>query len=252
MPRAVLKDLANVVAGTVRWCWLICGGLAEGYPSSVVRTTRAAAGFNGDGARAITITTYGAPPPAGTSFTIGDLEWGLRHTRETGTRFLRFVRYGMRFDDYRLARLQWSRPLDEEILFHLLTKHVQIQVFPEEDVRVKVVMERCVCPEFRLVSESDVREFVKELPPLIGGDVGDDEACGICLEEFKGEGEGEEVEEPVRLECGHVVGRACLLKWLTGAERKTCPLCRFEVDIPERMAQSELVGGGECHLESLP
>ena len=99
-----------------------------------------------------------------------------------------------------------------------------------------------------MASESDLRAFVGQLPSVTGiNGGGGDESCGICLEGFGQEGG----EDKVRLGCGHVVGRACLLRWLVEAESKTGPLCRYVVETPEGVAQREF-RGGECGSEAMP
>ncbi len=69
----------------------------------------------------------------------------------------------------------------------------------------------------------------------------DDQDCLICRESYRG---GEFEEMPLELPgCGHVVGRDCLLTWLStfpsfdeGMQRTSCPHCRRETPIENRMS----------------
>ena len=63
--------------------------------------------------------------------------------------------------------------------------------------------------------------FVKQLPDLSLDDVPNEISCNICMESF---GSTENPEPPVRLPCGHVMGRNCISQWLTTSN--SCPLCR--------------------------
>ena len=161
------------------------------------------------------------------SLRLDGLQWPLERAPDVGARFANFV-YGFPFHDPRLSGVRWSRAMDGEKLFHLVFEHARIRVHPEiGGGEVSVVMEGCECEEYRVVSESDVKAFVGQMPTIAGGE--GDESCGICLEGFGQEGG----EERVKLGCGHFMGRACLLEWLVEAETKTCPLCRYVVEIPE-------------------
>ena len=55
----------------------------------------------------------------------------------------------------------------------------------------------------------------------------DDRTCGICLEPY---GEPEptrgNIEDAVKVPCGHVFGDICIKKWLS--EHSTCPSCRHK------------------------
>lgn len=64
--------------------------------------------------------------------------------------------------------------------------------------------------------------FVDELPDISLNDLPNDcPSCNICMEPFDST---EEPESPVKLPCGHVMGRNCIVKWL--ASSNSCPLCR--------------------------
>lgn len=52
--------------------------------------------------------------------------------------------------------------------------------------------------------------------------------CSICQENYLG---GPYSHAPVSLQCGHVFGRRCIVKW--SKESLTCPLCRHEISSQE-------------------
>lgn len=72
------------------------------------------------------------------------------------------------------------------------------------------------------LSTTWVKELVDQLPAIDFHDLpNDSHACDICMEPFDST---DEPEQPVKLPCGHVMGRNCITKWL--ASSNTCPLCR--------------------------
>ena len=52
--------------------------------------------------------------------------------------------------------------------------------------------------------------------------------CSICGENYLG---GPYSHAPVSLQCGHVFGRRCIVKWIKRS--LTCPLCRHEISSQE-------------------
>ena len=73
----------------------------------------------------------------------------------------------------------------------------------------------------------------------------DDRDCPICIETYSRLG-----EHPVRLPCGHLMGKTCLFKWLNSsvvnANRNACPTCRadlFERDDWRNAARNEGLDG---------
>lgn len=61
--------------------------------------------------------------------------------------------------------------------------------------------------------------FVDQLPDITLDDLpADSRSCHICLDSYGSP------ENPIRLPCGHVVGRSCISRWL--ATSNSCPLCR--------------------------
>ena len=71
---------------------------------------------------------------------------------------------------------------------------------------------------------SDMREgqnFVDQLPDMSLNDLPNDNTCSICMNRFRSR---EDPEPPVRLPCGHVMGRKCISRWLES--ENSCPLCR--------------------------
>lgn len=78
-----------------------------------------------------------------------------------------------------------------------------------------------------LVARAGTR-FLDQLPDVSPKDLlPSDISCHICMEPF------DSTEElPVKLPCGHVMGRNCLDRWL--AANDSCPLCRrvlFEAEL---------------------
>ena len=58
----------------------------------------------------------------------------------------------------------------------------------------------------------------------------DAKSCPVCTEDFPGLNEK---DTPIRLRCGHVIGRECIKKWILGGN-SSCPICRGEVFEPAR------------------
>lgn len=57
----------------------------------------------------------------------------------------------------------------------------------------------------------------------------DDRQCNICTAPYRS---GEDQERPIRLPCGHVFGRDCILEWLSPFEKEyhnSCPTCRANI-----------------------
>lgn len=82
--------------------------------------------------------------------------------------------------------------------------------------------------------------FVDELPDIKLSDIPkDSRSCNICMDPY---GSTENPENPVRLPCGHVIGRSCIARWLTTSN--SCPLCRqilFERHVSNAVAtQAEI------------
>ncbi|CAD6583669.1 MAG: hypothetical protein ASARMPRED_001468 [Alectoria sarmentosa] len=76
-----------------------------------------------------------------------------------------------------------------------------------------------------------IDEFLEELPRIETSELAKDSQCVICQCEY-GLGNSdvdtiEDVEEAVRLPCGHLGGRKCILKWLKLGN--SCPMCRKKV-----------------------
>ena len=63
----------------------------------------------------------------------------------------------------------------------------------------------------------------------VASELKDDMSCTLCSEVFLC---GSNPEVPVRLDCGHIFGTSCILKWLSPASRdgkNSCPVCRKPV-----------------------
>ena len=65
------------------------------------------------------------------------------------------------------------------------------------------------------------QSFLDQLPDISTKDLPNDTVCHICMDEF---GSTEDPEPPVKLPCGHVIGRKCISRWLK--TKNSCPLCR--------------------------
>ena len=71
-----------------------------------------------------------------------------------------------------------------------------------------------------------LNEFLSKARLPVASSLGSDMTCTICTEAFL---RGENPEVPVRLDCGHVFGMNCILKWLSPVSRNgnnSCPNCR--------------------------
>lgn len=73
------------------------------------------------------------------------------------------------------------------------------------------------------------RGFIAHLPrlPLSASD-NHEHRCPICLEQFGSTEtvceEGNAKDEPIQLTCGHVMGSACILHWLSFVPEPGCPV----------------------------
>lgn len=73
-------------------------------------------------------------------------------------------------------------------------------------------------------------EFLNQLSAVPYADLTETN-CPICSEDYNTtDTDGSIVEQPVRLPCNHIVGRACITIWLFPSEqaKNTCPFCRRE------------------------
>ena len=69
--------------------------------------------------------------------------------------------------------------------------------------------------------QQEEQSFLDQLPDISTKDLPNDTVCHICMDEF---GSSEDPEPPVKLPCGHVIGRNCISRWLK--TNNSCPLCR--------------------------
>ncbi|CAD6574600.1 MAG: hypothetical protein ASARMPREDX12_006835 [Alectoria sarmentosa] len=77
-------------------------------------------------------------------------------------------------------------------------------------------------------STTAAQRFLESLPVLSPSNLpGDSQDCPICFERYHNRQHG---ENAVNLPCNHVLGKGCLLKWLTSSalnlNNNTCPMCR--------------------------
>ena len=71
-----------------------------------------------------------------------------------------------------------------------------------------------------------LNEFLAKTRRLVSTELGNDVTCTICSEPFL---RGENPEVSVMLDCGHIFGIGCILKWLSPVSRNgnnSCPNCR--------------------------
>ena len=89
-----------------------------------------------------------------------------------------------------------------------------------------------------IMPTSRAETFVDTLPILILDLLPEDHRnCPVCLERYS-----QQSEQPIRVPCGHIIGKNCLLTWLQSAPRNAnnntnkCPICRavlFEHEVDE-------------------
>ena len=69
---------------------------------------------------------------------------------------------------------------------------------------------------------------LRDLPIIAIDEISRDERfCHICHEPYL---DGDEPEDPVDLPCGHIVGKACISRWLSPDDmepKSSCPICRM-------------------------
>lgn len=85
-----------------------------------------------------------------------------------------------------------------------------------------------------------LNEFLAKTRRLVSSELENDLHCTICSETFL---RGDNPEVPIRLDCGHIFGMNCILKWLSPVSRNgnnSCPNCRApffddwdKMDFPE-------------------
>lgn len=92
---------------------------------------------------------------------------------------------------------------------------------------------------------SFITDLLLELPVAELDDQSRDD-CPVCHESFPEVGE---LDEPIVLECGHVMGFSCMENWICGGHN-SCPLCRAAVFRPAVLA--ELADQEEFHGRPRP
>ena len=70
---------------------------------------------------------------------------------------------------------------------------------------------------------------------MMADNASDDNKCGICLEYMGDAGS----HTPFSLQCGHVFGRHCIVRW--SETSLTCPLCRHEFSEQELALPESLI-----------
>ena len=68
----------------------------------------------------------------------------------------------------------------------------------------------------------------------------DGKVCPVCTEGFSSNGGGdngdddEDDDMPIRMKCGHVVGRKCIEQWIL-SRHNSCPICRAAIFEPGQL-----------------
>ena len=130
-------------------------------------------------------------------------------------------------------------PLHVADIVHIVNNHVELCAPMNADQYIRVTITPCPEIESRQRSVRQVEGFLDGLPIVAKSDLGDRDQCNICLEPFYQPdststllGVVKENEKPVKLPCGHVFGRLCLLTlFCADSENDRCPMCRAELDI---------------------
>ena len=69
--------------------------------------------------------------------------------------------------------------------------------------------------------QEERQKFLDQLSDVTPDNLPNETTCYICMDEF---GSMEDAEPPVKLPCGHVIGRNCFSRW--SKRNNSCPLCR--------------------------
>ena len=97
--------------------------------------------------------------------------------------------------------------------------------------------------------EGQLEQLLSKTRQPLFSEMKDETKCHICLDPFLS---GENPEMPIKIACGHIIGIACMLKWLQPLSlegKNSCPICRkpiiddwleeFVDDFPEAETQTE-------------
>ncbi|CAD6588191.1 MAG: hypothetical protein ASARMPRED_003428 [Alectoria sarmentosa] len=94
---------------------------------------------------------------------------------------------------------------------------------------------------FRSLFLSSATRLLDSLPVVNLDDLQEDsQNCPVCHEAFPGS-DSSGADTPVTLHCNHVIGRACIEKWMSG-NNNSCPMCRaaiFEPAVLTALANQE-------------
>ncbi|CAF9931641.1 MAG: hypothetical protein ALECFALPRED_005045 [Alectoria fallacina] len=96
---------------------------------------------------------------------------------------------------------------------------------------------------FQSLFLSSAARLLDSLPVVSLDDLQEDsQNCPVSLEAFPGS-DSSEADFPVTLHCNHVIGRACVEKWMSGNNNNnSCPMCRaaiFEPAVLTALANQE-------------
>ncbi|CAD6574597.1 MAG: hypothetical protein ASARMPREDX12_006834 [Alectoria sarmentosa] len=84
---------------------------------------------------------------------------------------------------------------------------------------------------FRSLFLSSATRLLDSLPVVNLDDLQEDsQNCPVCQEAFPGS-DSSGADTPVTLHCNHVIGRACIEKWMSG-NNNSCPMCRAAIFEP--------------------
>ena len=103
-------------------------------------------------------------------------------------------------------------------------------------------------------STSAVQRFLESLPVLSPSNLTEDsQDCPICFERYE---HRQHSEKAVNLPCNHVVGKDCLLKWLTSSalnlNNNTCPMCRTVLFERHHISFEDQLQGYHGVLDQVP
>lgn len=162
-------------------------------------------------------------------------------------------------------RYRISLPFGVQQFMHLFLEHAEFVSRPTMGQRIRIDITHCGerCTPVPRRTLDHVRAYITSLSQVFSADLDVDARCNICLQEYyprspprsflrrtisaisvlsgnTSQSRSSEPavvnEQPVRLPCGHHIGRDCLALLLApkpyaDEEYSSCPLCRAKLDI---------------------
>ncbi|KAF6226759.1 hypothetical protein HO173_012362 [Letharia columbiana] len=114
------------------------------------------------------------------------------------------------------------------------------------EIRSRLAQARVDAMDTGTLETSNIRAktFLESLPVLSLTDLLEDKHdCPICIEPYQ---DPQHSESPVRLPCNHIIGKDCLLSWLTSSalntKNNTCPICRAVLFERNKVALKDQLG----------